>query len=201
MRPDEFLEVAEALRTINRPAALRTAVSRAYCAVFHGAAEAHLRLGARRTRSHDVLGSRLQASPDAAVRLLGDRFLSLEARRIESDYRLGSRAEVEYPATVGAVADAAACFEAGAGVSQDVSVGAQLAPDSGQRVRFSGRVERLIDHADPRERSALVRSGGVSVVLGRQRLEGSWNLSEAVSRFRPEEALLALEVCTRTDGA
>ena len=54
-----------------------------------------------------MLGSRLQASPDAAVRLLDDRFLSLEARRIESDYRLGSPAEVEYPATVGALVDEA----------------------------------------------------------------------------------------------
>lgn len=107
MRPDEFLEVADKLRAIDTSAALRSAVSRAYYAVFHAATVAQLKLGARRTRSHDVLGSRLQASPDAAVRLLGDRFLSLKARRVESDYRIGSPTEVEHPATVGALVDEA----------------------------------------------------------------------------------------------
>ena len=107
MRPDEFLEVADKLRVIDTSAALRSAVSRAYYAVFHAATVAQLKLGARRTRSHDVLGSRLQASPDSAVRLLGDRFLSLKARRVESDYRIGSPTDVEHPATVGALVDEA----------------------------------------------------------------------------------------------
>ena len=63
----------------------------------------------------------------------------------------------------------AACFAAGEGAHVDLSVGAQLAPGSGPMVRLAAEVERLVDAADPRERSALVRSGGVSIVLGARR--------------------------------
>lgn len=72
-------------------------------------------------------------------------------------------------AGIAAPAATTACFEAGAGASLEVNVGSQLAPQSGPRVRLAGRVERLVDAVDPRERSALVRSGGVSVVLGARR--------------------------------
>ena len=105
MRATEFLEVAEALRFIERPAARRSAVSRAYYAVFHVATHAQRRLGARRSSSHDVVGLRFQASPEGAVRAIGDVFLGLKARRVESDYRLSSPSVVEDGETVVAIVD------------------------------------------------------------------------------------------------
>jgi microcystin degradation protein MlrC len=63
----------------------------------------------------------------------------------------------------------AACFEAGEGAAIEVEVGAQLAPGSGPVVRFAGEVLRLAGAEDARERSAVVRSGGVTVVLGARR--------------------------------
>jgi hypothetical protein len=105
MQATEFLEVAEALRWIERPAALRSAVSRAYYAVYHVATQAQRRLGARRSSSHDVVGLRFQASPDGAVRAIGDAFLGLEAQRVESDYRLRSPSVVEDGDNVMAIVD------------------------------------------------------------------------------------------------
>jgi hypothetical protein len=101
----EFLELAEVLRFVERPAARRSAVSRAYYAVFHVATRAQRRLGARRSSSHDVVGLRFQASPEGAVRAIGDAFLGLKARRVESDYRLRSPAVVEDGDTVVAIVD------------------------------------------------------------------------------------------------
>jgi hypothetical protein len=100
VRASEFLEVAEALQLVERPAARRSAVSRAYYAVFHVAQHAQRRLGARRSSSHDVVGLRFQASPEGAVRAIGDAFLGLKAQRIESDYRLRSPSFVEDGETV-----------------------------------------------------------------------------------------------------
>jgi hypothetical protein len=105
VRATEFLEVAEALRFIERPAARRSAVSRAYYAVFHVATHTQRRLGARRSSSHDVVGLRFLASPEGAVRAIGDAFLGLKARRVESDYRLRSPSVVEDGDTVGAIVD------------------------------------------------------------------------------------------------
>ena len=105
MQATAFLEVAEALRFIERPAARRSAVSRAYYAVFHVATHAQRTLGARRSPSHDVVGPRVQASPEGAVRAIGDAFLGLEARPVESDYRLGSPSVVEDGDTVVAIVD------------------------------------------------------------------------------------------------
>jgi len=105
VRSTEFLEVAEALRFIERPAARRSAVSRAYYAVFHVATHAQRRLGARRSSSHDVVGLRFQASPEGAVRAIGDAFLGLKVRRIESDYRLRSPSVIEDGDTVVAIVD------------------------------------------------------------------------------------------------
>jgi len=83
----------------------------------------------------------------------------------------------------------AACFAAGAGAHVDLSVGAQLAPGSGPRVRLAAEIERLIDHADPRERSAVVRSGAITVVLAARRrpyhhLRDFTELGTPLERFR-----------------
>lgn len=105
MQPTEFLEAPEALRLIERPAARRSAVGRAYDAVFHVATNAQRWLGARRSSSHDGVGLRFQASPDGAVRAIGDAFLGLKAQRVESDYRLRSPSFVEDGGTVMAIVD------------------------------------------------------------------------------------------------
>ena len=107
MRATDFLEIADALRFIERPAARRSAVSRAYYAVFHLATQVQRRLGARRSSSHDVVGLRFQASPEGAVRAIGDAFLGLEAQRLESDCRLRSPSTVEDGDTVTAIVDEA----------------------------------------------------------------------------------------------
>ena len=63
----------------------------------------------------------------------------------------------------------ARCFEAGEGAAVDLEVGAQLAPGSGPVVRLEGVVEGLQDAPDVRDRSAVVRCDGVTVVLGGRR--------------------------------
>jgi len=77
----EFLEVAEALRFIDRPAARRSAVSRAYYAVFHVATKVQRRLGARPSSSHDAVGLRFQSSPEEEVRAFGIRAFDALGRR------------------------------------------------------------------------------------------------------------------------
>lgn len=83
----------------------------------------------------------------------------------------------------------AACFAAGEGASIDLSVGAQLAPGSGPTVQLPVEVERLIHAADARERSAVVRSGAITVVLAARRrpyhhLADFAQLGTALERYR-----------------
>jgi len=100
VRPEAFLEVADELAVGDAPR-LRSAVSRAYYAVFHVASRATVELGGpARSSSHDLVGNRFQSSGDPAVSELGQRFLNLKAARHRADYTLADGLDVDDQATV-----------------------------------------------------------------------------------------------------
>ena len=100
MRPEAYLDVADDLARSGGPAHLRSAVSRAYYAVYHVASEASIRLGAPRSHSHDVIGDRFQTSGDPDISALGQRFLNLKSARHHADYKLYLPGDVEEPSKV-----------------------------------------------------------------------------------------------------
>ncbi len=100
MRPEAFLDVADELAVGDAPR-LRSAVSRAYYAVYHVASRATHDLGGpARSSSHDLVGNRFQSSSDPAVSALGQRFLNLKAARNRADYTLDDGLDVESQSTV-----------------------------------------------------------------------------------------------------
>lgn len=101
MRPEAFLDVADELAEGQAPR-LRSAVSRAYYAVYHVASRATYDLGGpSRSSSHDLVGNRFQSSSDPDISELGQRFLNLKAARHRADYKLADGMDVENLATVG----------------------------------------------------------------------------------------------------
>ena len=82
------------------PGRLRSAVSRAYYAVFHVASEASAKLGAPRSNSHEVIGDRFQTSDDPGISELGQRLLNLKAARHHADYEISGLGGVEEPSSV-----------------------------------------------------------------------------------------------------
>ena len=100
MRPEVFLDVADELAHLGGPGHLRSAVSRAYYAVFHVASDASAALGAPRANSHDVIGDRFQTSDDPEISEIGQRFLDLKAARHRADYRLSQSQGVEDSSSV-----------------------------------------------------------------------------------------------------
>jgi microcystin degradation protein MlrC len=62
-----------------------------------------------------------------------------------------------------------ACYDAGVDAVLDLSIGASLDPAGSVPVRVSGRVKFLLGGVDARERLAVVRVGGVDVVLSARR--------------------------------
>ncbi|WP_342628990.1 M81 family metallopeptidase [Nguyenibacter vanlangensis] len=70
-----------------------------------------------------------------------------------------------------AIADAAACeraFAIGTGAETRFAIGATLDP-AGGRVTLDCAVVRLADHADPREREAVLRHRGLTIVVSARR--------------------------------
>ncbi|MGZ9810813.1 M81 family metallopeptidase [Pseudoroseicyclus sp. H15] len=61
-----------------------------------------------------------------------------------------------------------ACFAAGEGATLDLRIGGTLDP-AGATVETTARVERLQDATDPAERQAVVRIGGITLVLAARR--------------------------------
>lgn len=100
MRPEAFLDVADELASGDAPR-LRSAVSRAYYAVFHLAAQVTAELGGpARSSSHDLVGSRFRSSSDPDVSALGERFTNLRAARNRADYQLSDGLDVDDPTSV-----------------------------------------------------------------------------------------------------
>lgn len=100
MLPEVYLDVADELAREGGAGRLRSAVSRAYYAVFHVASNASAALGAPRSNSHDVIGDRFQTSEDPEISELGQRFLNLKSARHHADYKLTRPGDVEEPSTV-----------------------------------------------------------------------------------------------------
>lgn len=92
MRPAAFLELAEALASINHPAYARSAVSRAYYASFHQAADVQEADGFAipgRPGDHQLVADRFRNSGDVTLKLLGSALLALHDYRKKADYELG----------------------------------------------------------------------------------------------------------------
>lgn len=90
MVPRLFLTLAEELAQVDRPAASRTAISRAYYAVFHTAERLLQRMGFHRPKKdhHIALQRRLKNSGDADLTTVGMQLEQLHHERVQADYHL-----------------------------------------------------------------------------------------------------------------
>jgi hypothetical protein len=100
VEPQVFLEVADDLARLGGPGHLRSAVSRAYYAVYHASTMASRQLGASPAHSHDEIGNRFQTSDDPVISSIGQRFLDLKSARQRADYKLRRPVDVEDAAFV-----------------------------------------------------------------------------------------------------
>ncbi len=92
--------MADELGASAEPAHLRSAVSRAYYAVYHAAVVAVENLGGMRLSSHDAVGDGFQTSVDPEVSELGQHLLDIKSSRHEADYKLARPGIVENGASV-----------------------------------------------------------------------------------------------------
>ena len=91
MNPRDFQKIAEQLVANNRPADLRTAVSRAYYATFNVCSDILRDMGfkiPRNATAHGEVRKRLSGSGDGEVSRIGSQLGDLHNRRLEADYRM-----------------------------------------------------------------------------------------------------------------
>jgi len=91
MDPREFQVLASELVGRNRAADIRSAISRAYYAVFNVGAEILAELGFRVSKganAHGEVRHRLSNSGDLDVVKVGSQLGDLQSRRIQADYQL-----------------------------------------------------------------------------------------------------------------
>lgn len=90
MLPTLFLTLAEELAQADGPAECRTAVSRAYYAVFNSSGRFLERMGFHRPKwnYHVVLQQRLLSSGDPDIALIGMQLGRLHRDRVQADYHL-----------------------------------------------------------------------------------------------------------------
>ena len=93
MEPREFLKLASTLVTQSQPAQIRTAISRAYYAVFNTAAQFLADLGFPLPRAgvHVAVQHRLQNCADLKIKRIGSELTDLHTKRIQADYRLSQK--------------------------------------------------------------------------------------------------------------
>ena len=93
MRPSEFLDLAAELAEESRPAACRSAISRAYYAVFNAAEEFLERMGFRSPKRdyHVVLQRRFLVSEDPKFERIGSDMGDLHDKRIRADYKMADK--------------------------------------------------------------------------------------------------------------
>lgn len=102
MKPREFLQVAVELSRSAQPARLRTAISRAYYAVYHEGLQLLADFGFRVSKGpagHGEVRHRLANAADADLARVARQMADLHAKRIAADYRL-AEPESEKRATV-----------------------------------------------------------------------------------------------------
>ena len=104
MLAQDFQNVAEALAKNNNPAYLRSAVSRAYYAVYNTATEILRNLGfqvSQNANGHMDVIRKLSNAGNINIRKVGIDVGALESMRIDADYRLTNpRTKVEDKNTV-----------------------------------------------------------------------------------------------------
>ena len=93
MIPRLFLTLAEDLAQASGPAECRTAISRAYYAVFNTAERLLERMGFHRPKRnpHIILRQRLLNSGDAEFARIGSDLIELHHARVQADYFLDNR--------------------------------------------------------------------------------------------------------------
>lgn len=93
MEPREFHILASRLVTEPKPAEIRTAISRAYYAIFNMAAQFLVNLGViiPRTNVHVAVQQRLQNCGDLEITKVGSQLTELHTKRIQADYRLSEK--------------------------------------------------------------------------------------------------------------
>jgi hypothetical protein len=97
MDPREFQVLASQLVSRNRPADIRTAISRAYYAVFNVGVEVLNEFGftiSEGPSGHGEVRFRLSNSGDSEVVKIGSKLKDLHTGRLHADYRL-ARKDVE----------------------------------------------------------------------------------------------------------
>lgn len=107
MNPRDFHHLASQLVNDTSPAALRSAISRAYYAAYNVAVEFLADLGFRVSKGpagHGEVQHRLSNSEDTEVMQVGSQLTDLHSRRIQADYRL-DRTDVENSKTVRALVE------------------------------------------------------------------------------------------------
>lgn len=94
MDPREFHCLSKQLATNSTPAGIRTAVSRAYYAVFHVGSENLEKLGFKipqNPNGHAEVERRLHNCGDPEISAVGTQLGDLRSKRIKADYRLTYR--------------------------------------------------------------------------------------------------------------
>jgi hypothetical protein len=109
MDPQEFLQLASELVRGSRAAELRTAISRAYYAVYNVSVEILAGMGFRIDRGpggHGDVQKYLGNSRDPEVEKIGSQLVDLHGRRIRADYRLDNK-DIENQKTARALVEQA----------------------------------------------------------------------------------------------
>ncbi|MCI0357412.1 MAG: hypothetical protein L0211_02880 [Planctomycetaceae bacterium] len=94
MKPDEFLVLAVRLSASSGEAERRSAISRAYYAIFHAARLVVEDCGVVRPSTaevHDKLAKCLQNGRDVELAMVGDKLNMFRAARNSADYRLNDQ--------------------------------------------------------------------------------------------------------------
>lgn len=110
MDPRDFHQLASHLVRSSSAAEIRTAISRAYYAVYHVSAEILRAMGFQIStgpQGHGDVRNRLSNSGAPEVMRIGSQLGDLQGRRIQADYRLDNL-EVENPKTAHALVEQAA---------------------------------------------------------------------------------------------
>lgn len=93
MQPEKFLDTARVLAAGSDPAQYRSAISRAYYAVYNTADRFLARMNFQRPKQdyHDILQKRLLASGDPAFKQLGSNLGDFHRERVAADYHMDKK--------------------------------------------------------------------------------------------------------------
>jgi uncharacterized protein (UPF0332 family) len=131
MKAEEFLAFASKLALLYpQPAAVRTAISRAYYAAFHGAAQFLREQSIFVDARHGSVWIDFSAAPQFEARAIGRQLSELHALRVVADYRL-ERVDIEE------VHQAITCVETASQILSYVETLRRLCEDSELQTQFT----------------------------------------------------------------